>query len=86
MDSFFTLAIIILFGLSIFVLARADGWSRLASWGVAVGVFALPAVLIVLFYYVRVPAYVFETILGLAGVGAFVVLFALSNSVANKVR
>ncbi len=86
MDSFFTIAIVILFGLSVFVLARADGWSRLASWAVAVGIFALPAALFVVLYVLRVPAYVFETVLGVAGLGAFIVLFALAKSVSNKIR
>lgn len=86
MDGFFTLAMILLFGLSVFVLARADGWSKPASLGLSVGIFACPAIVFLVLYTLRASAFVFEILLGIAGVGAFVVLFALSKSVSNKVK
>ncbi|WP_299625602.1 hypothetical protein [uncultured Tateyamaria sp.] len=86
MDSFYLLATAILFGLSLYTLARADGWGKAASIGLAICVFALPAFILILFFRFGVSGFVAQTLLGVASIGVMVVLFALAKSVANRLR
>lgn len=86
MDSFYLLATAILFGLSLYTLARADGWPRLASSCVAASIFVLPFVALFLAFRLGTSAFVLQTLLGVMAIGFMVVLFALAKSVANKLR
>lgn len=84
MDTYYTLASLTLFLATIYVLARADGWSKLSATLVAVGSFAVPAVAVVALIVFPVPAIVSQTVSGAGPVGAMIVLLALAKSVAKK--
>mgnify|MGYP001076631603 CR=1 FL=1 len=84
MSSFYVLASLLFFLATIYVLARANGWSRLQSAFVVLGVFSVPTAALTAVFMFPVPPIIVETVIGLGPVSAMVILFALAKSVANK--
>ena len=86
MYSYFSIASLILFSMSLYVLGRANGWSKLGSVAVSFGsVFGTIGLLTVLLIRPLLPAILQEVVAGVALTSVMIVLFALSKSVARKI-
>ena len=85
MNTFCTFTSLAFFLLTIYILARADGWSRLKAVLITAAVVVIPGALVFSVFVFPAPTIVVETVSGVGPVGAMVVLFALAKSVANKV-
>ena len=64
---------------AIFVLARADSWSKLSSLLLCLGIVLVPTLSLILAYQWVAPMWVFETVGFLVSVGTMVILFALAK-------
>jgi len=71
--------------IAIYVLARADGWSRKRALLVIFGFVAVPFLAVSLSVSLPLGAFLASTLPKLAGLGLTILLFALAMSVSNKV-
>ncbi len=85
MGLFPLLATVLLFGFSLFVLGRANGWSRLRSSLVATGSIFVPVAAVLVTWSMPLPAYVQDSVAGVAAIAVMIVLYALCRAVADKV-
>ena len=86
MGNFYLFAALILFAISVYVLSRGNDWSRSVAFVVAFATVAFPVAMVFVQTALPLPRIVAQTLGGLALVVPFLVLFALSKSVTNRLK
>lgn len=86
MGTFYLFVALAFFAASIYVLSRSNDWSRLLACAAAGMTVAIPLVAVLMQVTYPLPRLVAETLGGLGLIVPFLVLFALSKSVANKTK
>lgn len=84
MADYFSFVAVILFCISLYNLARLDGWAKSKSLLVAIG--SVAASFLLIFLSVRMPTsgFIIDVVQGIAFLIPFLVLFAFTKSVFRK--
>jgi len=86
MGNFYLFAALALFAVSVYVLSRGNEWSRVIACAVTVATVAFPITMIFVQTSFPLPRIVAQTLGGLGLVVPFLVLFALSKAVTNRLK
>ncbi|WP_299962407.1 hypothetical protein [uncultured Roseobacter sp.] len=86
MGDYVGLVFLVMTGVSIYTLARADRWSRFKAIGISLFAVATPLVVAVKAYSLATPIFVSETLLTISFLIAPIVIFGFAKSIAKKVE